>query len=86
MCAWLKIASITFYQAYFASCLCSPLVLTTVTTCRKFFTILASVIFFGHELASRQWLGVALVSSGLAFEVIHSYRNHAIPSVKKTKD
>jgi hypothetical protein len=33
--------------------------------CRKFFTVLASVIFFGNSLAGRQWVGVVLVFAGL---------------------
>jgi UDP-galactose transporter B1 len=32
---------------------------------RKFFTVLASVIFFGNSLLGRQWLGVVLVFAGL---------------------
>ena len=33
------------------------LVLTTITTTRKFFTILASVVWFGHSLGFWQWTG-----------------------------
>jgi UDP-galactose transporter B1 len=42
-----------------------PLPCSIVTTTRKFFTVLASVLFFGNSLATRQWLGVALVFAGL---------------------
>eukprot|EP00088_Acartia_fossae_P009876 TRINITY_DN14854_c0_g2_i1.p1 TRINITY_DN14854_c0_g2~~TRINITY_DN14854_c0_g2_i1.p1 ORF type:complete len:313 (+),score=31.03 TRINITY_DN14854_c0_g2_i1:38-976(+) len=42
-----------------------PLPCSIVTTTRKFFTVLASVIYFGNQLLSRQWLGVLLVFTGL---------------------
>lgn len=45
------------------------LVVTTITTTRKFVTILASVLWFGHTLASTQWMGVVLVFSGLAGDI-----------------
>ena len=51
--------------------------LTTVTTCRKFFTILASVVFFGHQLKALQWFGVGLVFTGLSLEVVESYQKKA---------
>lgn len=42
-----------------------PLACSVVTTTRKFFTVLFSVIFFGNALTSRQWLGTSLVFLGL---------------------
>lgn len=42
-----------------------PLSCSVVTTTRKFFTVLFSVIFFGNALASRQWIGAILVFAGL---------------------
>jgi len=42
-----------------------PLPCSIVTTTRKFFTVLASVIFFGNTLITRQWLGVVFVFAGL---------------------
>ncbi|UYV78094.1 SLC35B1 [Cordylochernes scorpioides] len=41
-----------------------PLPCSLVTTLRKFFTILFSVIFFGNSLVARQWLGATLVFTG----------------------
>lgn len=38
---------------------------SVVTTTRKFFTVLFSVIFFGNVLSGRQWIGTVLVFSGL---------------------
>lgn len=42
-----------------------PLPCSIITTTRKFFTVLGSVIIFGTVLMSRQWAGVALVFAGL---------------------
>lgn len=36
-----------------------------VTTTRKFFTVLCSVLFFGNPLSSKQWFGAFLVFAGL---------------------
>jgi UDP-galactose transporter B1 len=50
---------------------------TTVTTTRKFFTILASVLWFGHALSSLQWFAVVLVFSGLGLDIASSYMKTA---------
>lgn len=49
------------------------LVLTTVTTTRKFFTILLSVVMYGHQLTQGQWGAVLLVFAGLSGEVYDKY-------------
>lgn len=33
----------------------NPLVCTTITTTRKFFTILFSVLVYGHNINAKQW-------------------------------
>jgi UDP-galactose transporter B1 len=43
----------------------SPFVTTTITTTRKFFTILLSVWSFGHKFTTVQWSGVVMVFVGL---------------------
>jgi solute carrier family 35 (UDP-galactose transporter), member B1 len=43
----------------------SPLVCTTITTTRKFFTILISVLHFGHVFNATQWSAIGLVFGGL---------------------
>jgi UDP-galactose transporter B1 len=43
----------------------SSLACTTITTTRKFFTILLSVIHFGHHFSALQWSCVVLVFFGL---------------------
>lgn len=44
------------------------LVLTTITTTRKFFTIVLSVVWYGHSLNSRQWGSVGIVFAGLVLD------------------
>ena len=52
------------------------------TTVRKFFTILGSIVFYGHFLSSRQWGGVALVFLGL---VLNSSWKYLAPAKKPAK-
>jgi len=51
------------------------LVLTMVTTTRKFFTILASVIVHGSVLSSPQWGGVAMVFLGVSVDVYYKAKS-----------
>lgn len=48
-----------------------PLACSIATTTRKFFTILASVLIFGHVLLSRQWVGTVLVFMGLGLDSVY---------------
>ncbi|KAK2721139.1 solute carrier family 35 member B1-like [Artemia franciscana] len=48
-----------------------PLPCSIVTTTRKFFTVLASVLFFGNSLLNRQWVGTILVFTGLTLDSIY---------------
>jgi len=61
----------------------NSLVLATITTTRKFFTILVSVFFFGHELKQSQWYGVAMVFLGLLLELVEKYRHKGKGKSKK---
>lgn len=56
-----------------------PLSCSVVTTTRKFFTVLCSVLLFGNVLAVRQWFGTVLVFSGLFADMIFGKR----PTPKK---
>ena len=47
-----------------------PLPCSICTTTRKFFTVLASVVFFGNALVQRQWLGATLVFIGEIYQSI----------------
>lgn len=52
----------------------SSLVCTTITTTRKFFTILLSVLHFGHVFTHIQWASVALVFFGLYTGIVSKAR------------
>ncbi|KAF5270500.1 hypothetical protein FQA39_LY08378 [Lamprigera yunnana] len=49
-----------------------PLPCSVVTTTRKFFTVLGSVLLFGNVLSVRQWTGAVIVFSGLFLDVFFS--------------
>ena len=63
----------------------SPLICTTITTTRKFFTILLSVYKFGHVLDVWQWGSVGLVFSGLYLEIAAKMLVGQRPDVQKKK-
>jgi len=46
-----------------------PLILSTVTTTRKIFSVLLSIILKGHSLSPTGWSGVALACSGILAEM-----------------
>ncbi|KAG5981228.1 hypothetical protein E4U43_006637 [Claviceps pusilla] len=46
----------------------SSVLLVTVTVTRKMFTMILSVVAFGHRLTQMQWLGVGLVFGGIGVE------------------
>jgi len=64
----------------------NALVLTTITTTRKFFTILFSVFIYGHVLNYKQWSGVSLVMIGLAIEAEYKYRKKQEAKLKKLQE
>ena len=53
----------------------SSLVLVTVNVTRKMFTMLLSVVLFGHTVTGRQWGGVGLVFSGIGAEALIHWRS-----------
>ncbi|KAL7570471.1 hypothetical protein ACA910_004255 [Epithemia clementina (nom. ined.)] len=48
----------------------SPMVTTTITTTRKFVTILVSVRTFGHVFTVVQWMAIATVFAGLYLAIL----------------
>lgn len=48
-----------------------PLPCSIITTTRKFFTVLFSVLFFGNALSNRQWFGALLVFVGLFADMFY---------------
>jgi UDP-galactose transporter B1 len=64
----------------------NSLVLAIVTTTRKFFSILLSVLLFGHSLNGGQWAGVSLVMTGLLLEIQHKAAGHGKEKQSKGKE
>eukprot|EP00558_Chaetoceros_sp_UNC1202_P014015 CAMPEP_0197243724 /NCGR_PEP_ID=MMETSP1429-20130617/9086_1 /TAXON_ID=49237 /ORGANISM="Chaetoceros sp., Strain UNC1202" /LENGTH=243 /DNA_ID=CAMNT_0042703989 /DNA_START=182 /DNA_END=913 /DNA_ORIENTATION=+ len=58
---------------FFTIQLFSPLMCTTITTTRKFFTIILSVWKFGHHFTSLQWSAIIMVFSGLYLAIISKF-------------
>jgi UDP-galactose transporter B1 len=40
-----------------------------ISTTRKVFTVLLSIIIFGHHVSGLQWVSIMLVFGGLAYEL-----------------
>uniref|UniRef100_A0A1I8Q7M9 Uncharacterized protein n=1 Tax=Stomoxys calcitrans TaxID=35570 RepID=A0A1I8Q7M9_STOCA len=59
-----------------------PLACSVVTTTRKFFTVLCSVILFGNVLLPRQWFGAVLVFAGLFADMFYG-KKPPMPASKK---
>uniref|UniRef100_A0A1L8DES1 Putative udp-galactose transporter related protein n=1 Tax=Nyssomyia neivai TaxID=330878 RepID=A0A1L8DES1_9DIPT len=60
-----------------------PLACSVVTTTRKFFTVLCSVLIFGNPLISRQWVGAVLVFVGLFSDMLTNKKPPAQPQAAK---
>jgi len=56
----------------------SSLVTTTITTTRKFFTILFSVLHFGHSFTVGQWTSVLMVFGGLYLSIASGRSNQGV--------
>ena len=48
-----------------------PLVCSTVTTTRKIFSVLLSILFKGHSVSVQGWMGLSLAVGGILSEVVH---------------
>jgi UDP-galactose transporter B1 len=48
-------------------------VLTTITTSRKFLTVVISNFSFGHNFDQTEWLGAVLVLAGAMIEPVMKY-------------
>jgi UDP-galactose transporter B1 len=60
---------------FFTIQLFSPLMCTTITTTRKFFTILLSVFNFGHHFTRVQWSAIVMVFGGLYLAIVSKVSN-----------
>lgn len=63
-----------------------PLAVSIVTTTRKCFTVLASVIFFGNTLNLRQCVGASAVFAGLFLDIFFSKGKAAVKKKEKEKE
>ncbi|XP_030379280.1 solute carrier family 35 member B1 homolog [Scaptodrosophila lebanonensis] len=57
-----------------------------VTTTRKFFTVLWSVLIFGNRVVLRQWFGVVLVFAALFADILVLYGKKQVPSQNSPSD
>jgi len=61
----------------------SSLLLVTITVTRKMLTMILSVVWFGHTLGGKQWMGVGLVFGGIGAEGVITRREKAAKEKKK---
>jgi UDP-galactose transporter B1 len=61
----------------------SSLLLVTITVTRKMLTMILSVVWFGHTLGGKQWMGVGLVFGGIGAEGLITRREKAAKEKKK---
>lgn len=62
----------------------SSLMTTTITTTRKFFTILFSVLYFNHSFSVWQWLSIVMVFSGIYLSIVGG-KNSSPQLIKEKK-
>lgn len=60
-----------------------PLVCTTVTTTRKVFSVLLSIVLKGHSLNTQGWGGLALASGGILSELLDKKKKPVKEEAKK---
>ena len=48
---------------------------STITTTRKFFTVLVSIFSFNHAMGTTQWVAIGMVFSGLLIELRSEYQS-----------
>ena len=59
------------------------LTLATITTTRKFFTIIVSTIYYQHHFGESQKIGVTLVFLGLTLELFNKYEAKQLKKKKQ---
>ncbi|PQE13151.1 UAA transporter protein [Rutstroemia sp. NJR-2017a BBW] len=64
----------------------SSLLLVTITVTRKMLTMILSVVWFGHTLGGKQWMGVGLVFGGIGAEGLITRREKAAKEKKKAAE
>jgi len=61
----------------------SPLVLSIITTTRKFFTVLSSIVIYNHSISLFQWISIGLVFIGVFMEMLGSKKKHDLGKKKE---
>ncbi len=51
---------------------------STITTTRKFFTVLVSIFKFGHQVDFIQWIAISMVFTGLIIELYGEYQSKLV--------
>lgn len=64
----------------------NPLVLSLVTTTRKFFTILVSSVVFAHAFHPLQWVAVAILFGGLLWRDVFDLAHSWVSSAREKRD
>ena len=62
-----------------------PLVCTTVTTTRKVFSVILSIVLKGHSLTSQGWAGLLVASAGILSELLDKKTKHVQKSTDDVK-
>mmetsp|Transcript_13450 Transcript_13450/g.42308 ORF Transcript_13450/g.42308 Transcript_13450/m.42308 type:complete len:320 (+) Transcript_13450:87-1046(+) len=63
-----------------------PLVCTTVTTTRKVFSVIYSILMKGHHMNSQGWAGVAMACGGILGELEEKFTASRKPKKEKKKE
>lgn len=71
---------------FFTIQLFSPLMCTTITTTRKFLTILLSVWKYGHKFTFAQWFSVFMVFGGLYLGIVSKFVGDGIVNSNKDEN
>ena len=56
-----------------------------ITTSRKFFTILLSILLYGHSLGMIQWISVIIVFCGLSLDLFFSWKSKQVGKLVNVK-
>lgn len=62
----------------------NALIVTTITTTRKMFTVLLSIFVYNHAMVARQWLGLILVFLAITSEAVAKQRAKATAAAEKS--
>lgn len=60
----------------------NALIVTTITTTRKMFTVLLSIFVFNHAMVPRQWIGLILVFAAIAWEAVAKQQARKVAAEK----